>query len=212
METPFLNAIKNAIKHWYLPLFVGIFFVVVSAVVFTSPVASLLTLSFLFAMSFMFGGLAEAVFSFVNRKELENWGWSLAFGAVTFIVGTSLVINPVLSIGILAFYIGFVLLFRSVSAISFAIDLKRYGSKNWAMLLVLGVLGIIFSFILILNPVFTGMSIVVLVALSFLFTGLFSVFLSLQLRKLHKSPKKMSAKLKERYDDLVEDMRKEWDD
>ena len=204
METPFLNAIKNAIKHWYLPLFVGIFFVVVSAVVFTSPVASLLTLSFLFAMSFMFGGLAEAVFSFVNRKELENWGWSLAFGAVTFIVGTSLVINPVLSIGILAFYIGFVLLFRSVSAISFAIDLKRYGSKNWAMLLVLGVLGIIFSFILILNPV--------LVALSFLFTGLFSVFLSLQLRKLHKSPKKMSAKLKERYDDLVEDMRKEWDD
>ena len=212
METPFLNAIKNAIKHWYLPLFVGIFFVVVSAVVFTSPAASLLTLSFLFAMSFMFGGLAEAVFSFVNRKELENWGWSLAFGAVTFIVGTSLVINPVLSIGILAFYIGFVLLFRSVSAISFAIDLKRYGSKNWAMLLVLGVLGIIFSFILILNPVFTGMSIVVLVALSFLFTGLFSVFLSLQLRKLHKSPKKMSAKLKERYDDLVEDMRKEWDD
>ena len=212
METPFLNAIKNAIKHWYLPLFVGIFFVVVSAVVFTSPVASLLTLSFLFAMSFMFGGLAEAVFSFVNRKELENWGWSLAFGAVTFIVGTSLVINPVLSIGILAFYIGFVLLFRSVSAISFAIDLKRYGSKNWAMLLVLGVLGIIFSFILILNPVFTGMSIVVLVALSFLFTGLFSVFLSLQLRKLHKSPKKMSAKLKERYNDLVEDMRKELDD
>lgn len=212
METPFLNAIKNAIKHWYLPLFVGIFFVVVSAVVFTSPAASLLTLSFLFAMSFMFGGLAEAVFSFVNRKELENWGWSLAFGAVTFIVGTSLVINPVLSIGILAFYIGFVLLFRSVSAISFAIDLKRYGSKNWAMLLVLGILGIIFSFILILNPVFTGMSIVVLVALSFLFTGLFSIFLSLQLRKLHKSSKQMSAKLKERYDDLMEDMRKEWDD
>lgn len=212
METPFLNAIKNAIKHWYLPLFVGIFFVVVSAVVFTSPAASLLTLSFLFAMSFMFGGLAEAVFSFVNRKELENWGWSLAFGAVTFIVGTSLVINPVLSIGILAFYIGFVLLFRSVSAISFAIDLKRYGSKNWAMLLVLGVLEIIFSFILILNPVFTGMSIVVLVALSFLFTGLFSIFLSLQLRKLHKSSKQMSAKLKERYDDLMEDMRKEWDD
>lgn len=211
METSFLKSIKDAIKHWYIPALVGVFFVIISIIVFTSPVSSLLTLSFLFAISFVFGGLAEAVFSVVNRQQLDTWGWSLAFGIITFIVGLSLTIHPALSLTVLAFYVGFVILFRSVSAISFAMDLKRYGSKNWGVLLVLGILGTIFSFILIWNPLFAGMSVVVLIALSFLFAGLFSIFLSFQLRKLHKSSKPISAKLKEKYDDLMEEIRDEWE-
>ncbi|MCX7548266.1 DUF308 domain-containing protein [Xanthomarina sp. F1114] len=212
METPFLKSIKEAIKHWYIPLLVGLFFVIVSIVAFASPKGSLLTLSFLFAFSFLFGGLAETVFSIINRHQLENWGWSLTFGIITFIVGTSLLIHPGLSLTVLAFYVGFIILFRSVSSISFALDLKRYGSKNWGVLLVLGILGTIFSFVLIWNPVFAGAYIVILVALSFLFAGLFSIYLSLQLRKLHKSSKSISAELQERYDDLMEDIRDEWED
>ncbi|TLP71786.1 HdeD family acid-resistance protein [Maribacter sp. ACAM166] len=208
MEASFLKSIK----HWYIPLLVGLFFVIVSIVAFTSPQSSLLTLSFLFALSFLFGGLSEIIFSIVNRKQMENWEWSLAFGIITFIVGFSLVIHPALSLSILAFYIGFVILFRSVAAISFALDVKKYGSKNWGGLLALGILGTLFSFILIWNPVFAGMSIVVLIALSFLFAGLFNIALALQLRKLHKSSKKVSTKLKERYDDLMEEIREEWND
>lgn len=212
METSFFKSIKTAIKHWYIPLLVGLFFIIVSIVSFTSPGSSLLTLSFLFALSFLFGGLAETVFSIVNRHQLENWGWSLAFGIITFIVGISLIGHPALTISVMAFYIGFVVLFRSVSAIGFAMDIKRYGSKNWGVLLLLGVLGTIFSFILIWNPLFAGMSIVVLIALSFMFAGLFSIFLSFQLRKLHKSSKKVSAKLQARYEDLMNDLREEWKD
>lgn len=212
MEKSFLNSIKQAIKHWYIPLLVGVFFVVVSVVAFTSPASSLLALSYLFALSFVFGGISEIIFSVVNRHQLDNWGWSLAFGIITFIVGMSLTIHPALSISILAFYIGFVILFRSVSAISFALDVKRYGSKNWGVLLIFGILGIIFSFILIWNPIFAGMSVVVLIALSFLFAGLFSIFLSFQLRKLHKSSKPISADLRARYDALMEDIRQESDD
>lgn len=212
MEATFLKSIKEAIKHWYIPVLVGLFFVIVSIIVFMSPAGSLLTLSILFALSFLFGGLSEIIFSVVNRHQLENWGWSLAFGIITFIVGTSLLIHPALSIPVLAFYIGFIILFRSVAAISFALDIKQYGSKNWGILLGLGILGIIFSFILIWNPIFAGMSVVILVALSFLFSGLFSIYLGLQLRQIHKSSKSISAELKERYDDLMEEIRDEWDD
>ena len=212
METTFFKSIKEAIKHWYIPVLVGLFFVIVSVIVFISPAGSLLTLSILFALSFLFGGLSEIIFSISNMHQLENWGWSLAFGIITFIVGTSLLIHPALSISVLAFYIGFIILFRSVAAISFALDIKKYGSKNWGVLLALGILGIVFSFILIWNPIFAGMSVVVLVALSFLFTGLFSIYLGLQLRQIHKSSKFISAELKTRYDDLMDEIREEWDD
>ena len=177
METNFLRSIQQTIKHWYIPLLVGLFFIIVSVIVFASPQSSLLTLSILFALSFLFGGLSEIIFSGVNRRQMENWGWSLAFGIITFIVGFSLVIHPALSLSVLAFYIGFVILFRSVAAISYALDIKKYGSKSWGALLALGILGIIFSFILIWNPVFAGLSIVMLIAISFLLAGLFSIAL-----------------------------------
>ena len=212
MENLFLKSIKEVIKHWYIPLLVGIFFVIVSIVAFTSPESSLLTLSILFALSFLLGGISEVIFSITNKSQLENWGWSLAFGLITAIVGFLLLIQPIVSLAIMAFYIGFVILFRSVGAISFAIDIKRYGSKNWGGLLILGVLGTLFSFILIWNPVFAGLSIVILIALSFLLTGMFSIFLALQLRKLHKNSKVISERLKERYEDLMKDIREEWND
>lgn len=212
MENLFLKSIKEVIKHWYIPLLVGVFFVVVSVVAFTSPESSLLTLSFLFALSFLFGGISEIVFSITNKRQLENWGWSLAFGIITSIVGFLLLVQPIVSLSIMSFYIGFAILFRSVGAISFAIDIKRYGSKNWGGLLILGMLGTLFSFILIWNPVFAGMSIVILIALSFLFAGLFSIFLAMQLRKLHKNSKVISTRLQERYEDLMKEIREEWND
>ncbi len=212
MELSLLKSLKKTIKHWYIPLLVGIFFIIVSGVSFAWPESSLLALSLLFAISFLFGGFSEIVFSLANREQLDNWGWSLAFGIVTSIVGILLMLNPALSITTLAFYIGFVVLFRSISTIGFAMDLKKYGSKNWGALLGLGIIGTIVSFILIWNPIFAGLSVVILIALSFLFAGLFNIFLSFQLRKLHKSSKTISAKLVERYDDLMKEIREEWND
>lgn len=212
MELSLIKSLKKTIKHWYIPLLVGIFFIIVSVVSFAWPESSLLALSLLFALSFLFGGLSEIVFSLANREQLDNWGWSLAFGIVTLIVGILLLLNPALSITTLAFYIGFVVLFRSISTIGFAMDIKKYGSKNWGALLVLGIIGTIVAFILIWNPIFAGLSVVILIALSFLFAGLFNIFLSLQLRKLHKSSKKISAKLVEKYEDLMKEIREEWND
>lgn len=102
MEPLILKSIINAIKHWYISLLVGLLFLVVSIVTFTSPQSSLLALAILFSLSFLFGGVAEIVFSVANKDQLENWGWSLAFGIITFVVGVFLLINPALSMTALA--------------------------------------------------------------------------------------------------------------
>lgn len=209
METLLLKSIKHAVKYWYIPLLVGLLFVIVSIIVFASPLSSLVTLSILFALSFLFGGLAETGFSIANRRQMENWGWSLAFGIITLAVGILLLLNTALSITALAIYIGFVILFRSIAAISFSLDIKKYGGRQWAGLLVFGIIGTVFSFILLWNPLFAGMSVVILIGLSFLFGGLFSIFFAFQLRKLRKHTKELSAKLQDRIHELQEDIRKE---
>lgn len=212
MKNSFLSSLKNSVKHWYIPVVVGALFILVSMVVFTSPLSSLLTLSILFALSFLFSGLSEIIFSIANIDRLDNWGWSLVFGIITFLIGTSLIMHPELSITVLAFYVGFLLLFRSVSSISFALDLKKYGSKNWMILLIFGSLGAIASFFLIWNPLFAGLSVVILISTAFLFAGLFSILLGFQLRKVHQSSKQISAPLKKRYEDIMEEINNEWKD
>lgn len=212
MKNSFLSSLKNSVKHWYIPVVVGALFILVSMVVFTSPLSSLLTLSILFALSFLFSGLSEIIFSIANIDRLDNWGWSLVFGIITFLIGTSLIMHPELSITVLAFYVGFLLLFRSVSSISFALDLKKYGSKNWMILLIFGILGAIASFFLIWNPLFAGLSVVILISTAFLFAGLFSILLGFQLRKVHQSSKQISAPLKKRYEDIMEEINNEWKD
>lgn len=196
MDTSLIKSMKGTLKYWYLPLLAGLIFMIVSVVVFTSPLSSFGVLAILFSLSFLFGGIAEIIFSIANRKLMVNWGWSLAFGLITFAVGILLLMNTVLSMAVLAYYVGFTILFRSIAAMSFAIDLKKYGSKNWGGLLALGILGAITSFVLIWNPLFAGISAVFLVALSFLFAGLFSIFFSMQLRKLHKLSRKLPTERK----------------
>lgn len=211
MEASLLKTVKNTIKHWYIPLMVGIFFVVVGIVVISSPEGSLKALSILFALSFLFSGLSESIFSILNKDRLDNYAWTLAFAIITLFVGVLLLLKPTLSITALAFYIGFVILFRSISTIGFALDVKKYGSKNWTGLLIFGVIGAIASFILIWNPLFAGLSIIILVALSFLFAGLFNIFLAMQLKSLHKSSKHISAELLKRYENILEEIQREWD-
>ncbi|MBL1214192.1 MAG: HdeD family acid-resistance protein [Ignavibacteriae bacterium] len=210
MQALFLKTIKDAVKLWYIPLFVGILFLVVSIIAFISPVSSFLALAILFSLSLLFSGLSEIIFSIANKEQLDNWGWTLAFGIFTFVVGVLLLISPSISMAALAFYIGFVILFRSIAAFSFALDIKKYGSSNWGWLLAFGILGTLFSFVLLWNPILAGLSAVILISLSFLFSGLFSIYFSFQLRKLHKVAKELSSGLRERFEELEKDIQKEW--
>lgn len=184
MPNPFLKTIKGAVKHWYLPLIVGLLFLVIGVYTFMSPVEAYITLAILFSISYIFSGISDIFFAISNRHELDNWGWALAIGVATLLVGILLYIHPEITMVTLPFMIGFLMLFRSVSGIGFALDLKNYGGNSWGYLLALGILGTLVSFFLLFNPIAAGMTLVAATGLVMLIIGIFHVFLALKLRKL----------------------------
>ena len=200
------KTIENNVKHWYLHLLIGILFLAVGIWTLASPLASYLALSVLFTVTFLVSGLFEIIFSLSNRRELDNWGWMLASGIFSFVIGVLLFINPELSIVTLPYYVGFSVLFRSVGAISTSIDLKHYGVRDWGNLLAVGVLGLLFSFILIWNPLFAGMTIVFWTALAFLTAGVFAIYFSFKLKKLKNTHGKISPELRDRYTKVQEEI------
>ena len=198
MKNQFIKTVQSSIKYWYLPLIIGLVFIVLGIYSLMSPAASFLALSLFFSLSFIFSGVGEIIFSITNKDEIDNWGWSLTLGIMTALIGLLLIQNPELSVTTLALYIGFVVLFKSIGAVSYAMDLKKYGIKDWGNLMAIGVLGIIFSLILLWNPLFAGMTAVIWVGIALISLGLFNVYLSLKLKKLKDFPDKISEELKER--------------
>jgi len=205
----FLKTVTNTVKHWYIPLVVGLIFIGIGIYTLMSPLESYLTLSIIFSLSFLFSGLFETIFSISNRNEIDNWGWTLAFGILTFLLGVLLIMNPVISITTLPLYVGFIVLFRSIMGISYALELKNYGVLDWGNLMAIGILGLIFSLILIWNPLFAGFSIVLWTGLTLISGGVFSLYLSLKLKKIKDMPSKISKDLKDKYNAIKREIQNE---
>lgn len=198
MAETFLKFVKNSVKHWYLPLIVGVLFVGVGIYMFTTPLESYVTLSVVFSLLFIFSGLSDIIFSISNRDELEGWGWTLTGGIFNLIIGVILIMHPGISILTLPIYVGFIVLFKSIMAISSSLELKKYGVLDWGNLMAIGLLGVIFSILLLWNPMFAGLSVVVWTALAFIVFGIFNIYFSIKLKKLKDVPEKVSSELKDK--------------
>lgn len=193
-----LKSFTKTVKHWYFPLILGVLFIICGLYVFVSPAETYLTLALLFALSFLVWGLSDMFFSIDNRKSLRSWGWYFVGGLVSLLMGFYLLIHPVVSMEVLPFVVGFMLLFRSFELLGFAFEVKEAGVLNWGNLAIASVLGIIVSFVLLAWPVFTGVWLVVLTGLAFIFTGIASIILSLNLKRLKAWGDKLSGDLKDR--------------
>lgn len=197
-----LKSLTESVKHWYIPLILGIMFIVCGIYIFTSPLVAYLTLSVFFSVSFVVSGILDIIFSIRNAKIFKGWGWYLISGLLSLIMGIYLVTYPQLSMAVLPFVAGFTLMFRSFQLLGFSLDLKGHGVPNWGNSAILSILGVILSFMLLANPIFSGFSIVLLTGMSFLFTGIASSVLAFDLRKLKKFPERITKELKEKIENL----------
>ncbi len=205
MQHSFFKTIKNSVKHWYIPLIIGILLILLGFYTISTPVASFLALTILFSWSFIISGLLEIVFAIQNKDEIEGWGWYLAGGILYTLFGVLLFANPAISAMTLTFVIGFYIMFRSIQLMAFSFDLKQYGSKNWGWITVWAVLGLIFSFILLWNPAFAGLSLVIWVALAIISIGFSACFLAFQLKGIKNKTADMSEEWKQKFQHLKDE-------
>ena len=201
-----LTHFTNSVKHWYVSLFIGIIFIIMGMYIFTTPLETYVSLTFIFSISFIISGIMEIYFSIENRKILKGWGWYLTGGILTLAMGIYLLMYPAVSIVFLPFYVGFTLLFRSFHLLGFSFDLKEMQVLSWGNVAISSVLGIVLSFMLLANPLFTGISIVSITAITFMFVGVASIVLAFNLKKLKDFPSKITETLKAKINALEEEI------
>lgn len=185
-ERRVLRRLAYASDQWWLSLIIGIFFLITGIWVLLSPAESYIALSILFIVALIGSGIAEIFSAFTMRKESSAWGWVLAGGILDLLIASLLATDPALTLTILSFFIGFALLFRSAMAIGVAFDLRHNSIRQWKWLLFMGIIGLIFSFIILKNPVIVGLTFVFWTGLAFISIGIFRIFLSIKLRQFRQ--------------------------
>lgn len=186
-----LSKISNAIKYWWVGVLLGILFLLLGIWVIQSPVESFVTFAIYFAITYIISGVGAITFSISNREALDGWGWQLGGGILELIMGIALLANPGVSMIVLAFFVGFWLLFRGFSTISIALELKRDGGQNWGWILFSGILTSILAFMVLLNPLYAVSTLSIFVGLSLIMAGVAAILIGFQIRKVSKKVKEI---------------------
>lgn len=185
MESVF-NGIKHSVKNWWTSLILGIVYVIVALCLMFAPLSSYVALSIIFSVSMLISGILEIAFALSNRKGIPSWGWYTVGGLIDLILGIYLIAYPMVSMEVIPFIISFWLMFRGFSSTGYAIDLKRYGTRDWGWYMAFGILAILCSLLILWQPAVGALYAVYMISFTFLIIGLFRIMLSFELKNLHK--------------------------
>jgi uncharacterized membrane protein HdeD (DUF308 family) len=109
-----------------LSLLGGVLYVVVGGLMLTRPVESAVTLTLLLASFFMVAGLFRIVA--VPVLQLSNWGWVLASGIVSFVLGAAIWAQwPVSGLWVIGAYVGVEMLVYGLSLLMLGLAVRDIG-------------------------------------------------------------------------------------
>lgn len=199
ITSSFNPVLMVTMKNWKLLMFTGI--LSVASGVYISFISSEIfsELTILLGFTFILACLSGVVFSLQLKSE-DIWIAYLIYAGLLFVFGVFMMIYY--NIDILLFILGSLSLFRYVQLLGTVQELRKFDNIRWGIISILCILGGLFSFVLILSPVFNiSISESILTALSFILLGGSSMALAGELRKInnfHNNIRRLIKDLKEK--------------
>lgn len=209
MYVPEISTIKESISHWYIVFTVGLIFLATGLLILIRPHEAMVTLATLLGIAFIFAGIIEIFFAFANRTAMSRWTWPLVFGILTTVVGLFFILSPGFTVFVMTLALGLIVVFRSIAAVSFSMDVRLIGGRYWWVYMLLAVVGIFFSFALILSHLLDKEMINEWTGLSLLAVGAYNTFLGLRLRRLKGVSNLLSDELLRKYYSVRQEIREE---
>ncbi|MCD7901502.1 MAG: DUF308 domain-containing protein [Bacteroides sp.] len=187
MKNEMFQSVKQSVKYWWVSLLIGILGVVIGIWCLFAPDTTLVALTYVFIFGFLISGIFEVAFALSNRNTLPGWGWTLVGGLIDLFFGILLLFLPTASAAmVLIYFVGFWIMFRSVWMIGESFELKRIGSTGWGWFLAFSIFALLFSFIFLVSPFFSGVFIISFVSAAFIVYGISRIYLAFQWRRVYK--------------------------
>jgi uncharacterized membrane protein HdeD (DUF308 family) len=166
-DVPALNDVRAlARRTWWVFLVSGLASLSFGLLAFARPGIGLFVLATFFAVDILVDGVSSVVGA-LQHREKDGWWLLLLLGVLGALVGAYVLMNPPLSLIVFVYTIAF----------------QQRTTKEW-MLYVTGTLSILFGLSIFVTPLATSLSIVFVVALWSIVTGVLRIAFALRVRNL----------------------------
>ena len=190
MKRHFENLTARAgrvVRHWWLLLFAGILSIAAGICVFAFPIESYVTLSVLFGVLLLIVGAAQLIMASTSGNYLMMRGYVIVGGVLDVILGVFLCIYPGVSLAVLPILMGLWLMYNSFIIIAFGGDMGTFRIKGDALVILLGILLLLLSVFVLIDPFSVGVVTVLTVAgVGLLLIGVIFCIMALRLKDVHK--------------------------
>ena len=185
------NRVGRAVQHWWLMMLAGILCFAFGIAVFVFPMESYVVLSVLAGVLMLFVGASQLIIASTSGNYLAMRGYMLVGGVIDLLLGLILCIYPGVTMAVLPIMLGIWLMYHAFMTIAFGGDLETFRVKGSGWTILGGVILLVLSFIVLINPFSTGVAAVVtLTGAGLLVFGFLLCWMSMILRDVHKDMEK----------------------
>ena len=191
MKRRFENLTKGAaraIKHWWLLAVAGILCILLGIVVFAFPLQSYVTLAILFGVLLLIVGAAKLISASTSANFFMMRGYVIVSGVLDLLIGIFLCIYPGVTLVALPIMMGFWMMYNSFVLIGFSGDFDTFGIPGSGWVIGGGILLLILSILVLVNPFGAGIAtVVVLAGVGLIVFVILLISLAMKLKEIHRN-------------------------
>lgn len=191
MKRRFENLTKQAgraVRHWWLMMIAGVLCVAAGIAVFAFPLESYVTLSILFGVLLLVVGAAKLIAASTSGNYFMMRGYVIVGGVLDLLLGILLCVWPGVTLMLLPIMMGFWMLYNSFVLIGLSGDFETFGVPGAGWVTGSGILLLILSIIVLVNPLGAGIAtVVVLAGVGLIVFGFILCVLGMKLKDIHRN-------------------------
>lgn len=143
-------------KHDWGLVIAGVLLVICSMFFLFAPGLALVTITVIAGAAFLVSGIFDIVNYFRFRWAMDLSGWALAYGALDIVLGILFLVNPLVSAGALAWFIGAFFIVFGVFEVVGAFKVRNMGVSMWGWMLFSGIVGALCGLTFFIAPAMLG--------------------------------------------------------
>ena len=177
----------RAIRHWWLLMLAGLLAIAAGICVFVFPVESYVTLSILFGILMLITGAVQLIIASTSGNYLMMRGYIIVGGVLDVLLGIFLCVYPGISLFLLPIMMGFWLMYHSFMIIALGGDMSTFKISGNGMMILGGILLLLLSIFVLVDPFSVGVVTVLTVAgVGLILLGVLMCAISVVLKEIGK--------------------------
>lgn len=176
----------RVVQHWWLVLIAGVLCIAAGIAVFVFPLESYVAMSILTGAVMLVVGTAKLIAASASGNYLMMRGYVIVGGVLDLLLGVFLCVYPGVTLAFLPIMLGFWMLYNSFVLLGFSGDFDTFGIQGGGVLTGGGILLLVLSIIVLVNPFGAGIATVIVMAgVGLILFGILLCSLSTKLKDIH---------------------------